>query len=225
MCGRFVRIKTISEIADLFNIQKVESDLDSSYNIAPKQPIVVVMEDGKKKLVTMQWGLIPRWAKDDKIANKLINARVETIDQKPSFKNSFVNRRCIIVADGFYEWIKKGERKIPVYIYLESGQTFGMAGVYDTWKNPEGKEITSCTIITTEANTFMKKLHHRMPIILEPGLSDNWSNPENRDIEKLKGLLKKFISQKLEFHEVSARVNSPFFNNSECIKPSSEIEL
>jgi putative SOS response-associated peptidase YedK len=219
MCGRFVRIKTIHEIADIFNIKEVESDLAPSYNIAPKQPIVVVMEDGKKKLVTMQWGLIPRWAKDDKISNKLINARSETIDQKPSFKNSFIHRRCIVVADGFYEWTERGGKKRPVYIYLESGQTFGMAGVYDTWKTSEGEEITTCTIITTEANEFMKKLHHRMPVILEPEYYDYWLNPENKDITKLKEILNKFISQQLDFHEVSSAVNSPVFNSPDCIKP------
>ncbi len=223
MCGRFVRIKSINEIANIFKIEHIESNLEPSYNIAPKQPIVVLMEKGRKRVVSMQWGLIPRWAKDPKISNKLINARVETIDQKPSFKDSFIKRRCIIVADGFYEWIKKGDKKIPVYIHLESKDTFGMAGIYDIWESPDGQKISSCTIITTEANDFMKKIHHRMPIILKPEYYNYWLNPNNRDIKELKNILGQFISEQLNAYEVSTKVNSPFNNNSECIKPFQKI--
>ncbi len=224
MCGRFVRIKTVQEIASIFAIEEIESNLDPSYNITPRQPIVVVVEEGKKKLVSMQWGLIPHWAKDDKIANKLINARAETIEQKPSFRDSFVKRRCIIVADGFYEWVKRGNKKIPVYIKLKSEQTFGMAGIYDIWKTPEGNVRTTCTIVTTEANAFMKGIHHRMPVILVPELYEVWLDPKNKDVEQLKGILKRLITIPLGFHEVDSQVNSGHINNESCIEPFREDE-
>ena len=138
MCGRFVRITDLREAAKFFSSALIETELGPSYNIAPKQPVVVVMEEGKRKLVSMQWGLIPSWAKDPNIGYKMINARAETILEKPSFRGAFRHRRCLIIADGFYEWREDGVGKVPIYIFLKNKGPFGMAGIYEGWKSESG---------------------------------------------------------------------------------------
>jgi putative SOS response-associated peptidase YedK len=175
------------------------------------------MEKGERKIVSMQWGLIPHWAKDDKIANKLINARSETIAEKPSFKNSYKKSRCLIIADGFYEWKDTGFKKKPFYICFKNEKPFTMAGLYDKWINSDGKIITTCTIVTTEANEIMQPIHHRMPVIIEPENYDLWLNPAETDISKLGKLLKPCSPELLKTYEVSQLVNSPANNSSECI--------
>lgn len=220
MCGRFVRIVDLREAGEIFRAAVIEADLKPSFNVAPSQPVAVIMEEGKRKIVSMQWGLVPHWAKDPKIGYKMINARMETITEKPSYRDAFKKRRCLIIADGFYEW-KSGPdgKKDPVYIYLKSKKTFGMAGIYEHWKSHEGETITSCSIITTAANEIMKPIHERMPVILEAKDYDVWLDPENSDTEKLIGLLKSFPSENLKNHVVSNSVNSPFHNAEDCILP------
>jgi putative SOS response-associated peptidase YedK len=219
MCGRFVRKVKLRDALDLFKAASVEAEMEPSFNIAPRQPVAVIMEEGKRKIVPMQWGLIPHWAKDEKIASKLINARAETIAEKPSFRNSFKKFRCLIIADGFYEWQGVGLKKKPFYICMKDGKPFGMAGLFDRWKNPEGKTVVTCTIVTTEANAVMKPIHHRMPVIVDPADYDTWLNPSVGDVKELGRLLKPCDPNLLTAYEVGLAVNLPRNNSEECIRP------
>lgn len=218
MCGRFTRTAEIPEIAVQFGVKEVASDLGPSYNIAPTQDIAVIISEGEKRLVQVRWGLIPAWADDPKIGNRLINARAETLVEKPSFKNAFRKRRCLIVADGFYEWQKSGTAKKPIYIRLKSGRPFGFAGLYETWTSPDGEEVTTCTIITTEPNELMKPIHNRMPVIVPKDKEDIWLHPDSYE-EELVELLEPYPADLMEAYEVSRMVNSPGNNSPECIEP------
>jgi putative SOS response-associated peptidase YedK len=219
MCGRFVRKTDLREAAKFFSAAVVETDQGPSYNVAPRQPIAVVMEAGRRRIVSMQWGLIPSWSKDANIGYKMINARAETILEKPSFKGAFKHRRCLIIADGFYEWREEGTRKVPVYIFLKDKGPFGMAGIYETWKSPAGEEIRTCSIITTAANEFMKKIHERMPVIIKREDESTWLSDKS-DEQALIGLLKPYRASQMQCHEVSAAVNSPMHNAEDCIDPA-----
>ena len=218
MCGRFARINTAKEIKDIFNLDQIEIELQPSYNIAPTQDVAVIIEDGQLKLTAMRWGLIPFWAKDITIGSKLINARSETIDEKPSFKYSFQKRRCLIMANGFYEWQKQGAKKFPYFIHLKDNKPFCFAGIYDNWKSPDGEKVTSCSIITTDASQVIKSIHPRMPVILSEKDFSMWF--KNSDLKELKQLLIPYSQSDLDFHEVSPEVNSPTNNSAELIKPS-----
>jgi putative SOS response-associated peptidase YedK len=219
MCGRFVQKSDLRKIALLFQIPIVESQVSPSYNITPSQPIAVIMEKGQKKIVTMKWGLVPHWAKDDKNASKLINGRAETIIEKPSFKDSFKKRRCLILADGFYEWQGTGITKKPFYISMKDDSVFCMAGLYDVWTNPEGEKVTTCTIVTTEPNEIMKPIHHRMPVIVNVNDYDLWLNVETANDSAILKLLKPCDSKLLKAYEVGVGVNNPKNNTVECIDP------
>lgn len=219
MCGRFVQKSDLRKIAPLFNVGIVDSDVQPSFNITPRQPIAVVMEKGQRKIVTMKWGLVPHWAKDEAIANKLINARSETVTEKPSFRDSFKKRRCLIIADGFYEWQGSGMTKKPFFICMKDETVFGMAGLYDVWTNSAGEKISTCTIITTEANEIMKPIHHRMPVILDAKDYDVWLDVEKAADAALQRILKPCESGLLKAFEVSLSVNNPRNNTAECIVP------
>jgi putative SOS response-associated peptidase YedK len=209
------------EIAREFEVSDVSADLDPSYNIAPTQQVAVVIDEGVRRLVPVQWGLVPSWAKDPSVGNKMINARAETITEKASYRNAFKKRRCLVVADGFYEWQKTGDGKRPIYIRLKSGKPFGFAGLYEVWEPPEGEALTTCTIITTEANELMKPIHDRMPVIVPKEKQDLWLDPGVKDQESLLDLLKPYPAVDLEAYPVSRRVNSPANNSPDCIKPAS----
>jgi putative SOS response-associated peptidase YedK len=200
-------------------VDEIESDVQPSYNIAPRQPVAVIMEEGKRKIVTMKWGLIPHWAKDATIADRLINARSETVEEKPSFRDSFKKRRCLIIADGFYEWQGSGLSKKPFFIFMKDERPFGMAGLFDYWTNPEGEKAITCTIVTTEANEIMKPIHHRMPVILAPDDYDLWLNPAETEATKIKALMKPYNAELLMAREVGLLVNNPRNNSEECIAP------
>ncbi len=219
MCGRFALIEPIEKIADEYFIDSIETDAPPSYNIAPTREIIsVIIDSNKRKLVSFQWGLVPFWAKDKSIGNKMINARSETVDEKPSFKKAFQSRRCLILASGFYEWDKRGPSKQPVYIYTPGRPLFGFAGLYEIWNPPEGKELSTCTIITTGPNEKLKDIHNRMPVILPKENEEPWLS-ESSDPSILKGMLTPFPSDEIDFHYVSTLVNSPRNNSPECIKP------
>ncbi len=179
------------------------------YNIAPTQAVIVVGDDGKRYLKAMRWGLIPSWAKDPSIGNRMINARVETLAEKPAFRAGLKKRRCIIPADGFYEWQKLGKIKQPMRIVLKTREAFGFAGLWEHWRSPDGEEILSCTIITTEANELLKAVHERMPVILTRDAEAAWLDPKTQDVEKLLPLLKQYPAEEMEFYPVSRDVNSP----------------
>ncbi len=197
-------------------------DLPPRYNLAPSQQIAVVREQngGDRELAFLQWGLVPSWSKDPAIGYKMINARSETVHEKPSFKQAFLTRRCIIPASGFYEWEKVGKEKIPHYIHRRDGEMMSLAGLWERWKSPEGKELETCTILTTAANSLIKKLHDRMPVILHSTELDLWLNRETDDINRLTELFHPYLSDQLEEYVVTKAVNSPSHDFSECIIPT-----
>ncbi|MDI6739833.1 MAG: SOS response-associated peptidase [Candidatus Edwardsbacteria bacterium] len=221
MCGRFVRKSTLKEIAEAFDLDVSGLDFEfaPSYNIAPGQPVAAAVFDGRRTLKAFKWGLVPFWAKDEKIGYKLINARAETLSEKPGFKQAFAKRRCLVVADGFYEWRQEGNSKTPFFVQLKSAKPFAFAGLYEKWKSPAGKEIESCAIITTTPNPLMKPIHDRMPAILDRKHCDQWLDPSANDSQKLSALLKPYDPDKMEAYPVSQLVNSPKNDSPECIKP------
>lgn len=223
MCGRFVRKLYTETIASEFDVDEVEADLAPSYNVAPSQQVAVVMTDEKKRLVSMKWGLIPAWSNDPAIGNRLINARAETLADKPSFREAFMRQRCLVIADGFYEWQKRGRTSQPYFIHLKADRPFGFAGLYDIWTSPEGELIRSCTIITTEPNDVMKTLHDRMPVILAKQFEDAWLDPYNPDQASLAQMLRPFPAGEMEMHTVSPLVNSPANDSPECMAPAAPV--
>jgi len=220
MCGRFVTKSEIFVIKKLFDIKEVRSGLSPSYNIAPSQDVAVVVKEGVNKLIRSRWGFIPSWSKDESVGYKLINARAETVAAKPMFKGAFEKHRCLIVADGFYEWKKTGREKTPFYITLGSGEPFGFAGLYNIWTSPEGRHIWTCTIITTDANGLIKPIHNRMPVIVPRDKQDLWLT-NDADKTELFSILKRYPSRELTVHEVSRKVNSPRHDLPENILPIS----
>ncbi|KQC07275.1 MAG: hypothetical protein APR62_00615 [Smithella sp. SDB] len=198
MCGRFVLITDLKNIQDKFGVQNISCEHQPSWNIVPGQSIpVVICHNGINQLVSYRWGMIPSWSKDTSIANKLINARAETVDKKPSFREAFKKRRCLIVADGFYEWKKEGKSKIPLYFYLKSRQPFGFAGLYETWISPDKKEIKTCVIITTDANELIAPIHDRMPVILSPEKEMIWLESDIVEVSDLLSLLKSYPAEEM----------------------------
>lgn len=210
MCGRFTLAVELSTMIKVFKLRfKSESFVYSKrYNIAPSQNIPVITgKEDQRKISLLRWGLIPHWAKDASIGNRLINARAETIDQKPAFKHSFLQRRCLIPADGFYEWKKQAGRKIPMRITLPDKDVFAFAGIWTRWRAPDGRDVYSCSIITTEPNDFMRDIHNRMPVILA-GENDYQTWLESDDVSRLKEMLQPYSNQ-MTAQKVSSLVNSP----------------
>jgi len=200
MCGRFALVSDRAAIAERFDVRDGSYDFVPDWNIAPGRFIgAVIRREGKNSLAPFLWGLIPSWAKDPSIGHKLINARAETIDVKPSFRNAFSKRRCLIVADGFYEWKKEGAKKIPLYFHLKSKEPFGLAGLYETWTSPDKKEIKSCTIITTEANKLIAPIHDRMPAIVPKKEEHIWISDSMEDGAILLSILKPYPAEEMEY--------------------------
>ena len=220
MCGRFTLFTDIEEIKERFEIQgSFDEEYQFSYNIAPSQSVLSVINDGvRNRLGYLRWGLIPYWAKDEKVGYKMINARAETISEKASFRNAYKKKRCLIVADSFYEWKKTPERKIPMRIKLKNHAPFGMAGLWESWKSPEGISIYSCSVITTVPNELMTSIHDRMPVILKPEDEKDWLNPSINDPAYLQQYLKSFDSEQMEAFEVSTDVNSTKNNSPNLIQ-------
>lgn len=218
MCGRFTTTVDLEEIKRYFKIGTVEGEYNLLYNAAPGQDIPVVLGPART-LAFFRWGLIPFWAQDKSIGNKLINARSETLAEKPSFRQAFLKRRCFIPADGFYEWKKEGKNKTPYRVIMADKSPFAMAGLWETWFPEPERAIHSCTIITLHANSLLSPLHDRMPAILEPGEISLWMDPDLTDPKILKGLLKPFPSQHMTLYPVSSLVNSPSNNSPQVIEP------
>lgn len=225
MCGRFSFAVPQSEAEKEFFIDRVIKPYDVTYNASPGHfvPIVKKFSD-ETVLDTYKWGLIPHWSKDAEIGNRIINARVETISKKPSFKPAFYSQRCLILADGFFEWRKEGGEKIPYYFKLKSRNLFGFAGLYENWKSPEGDLIKSCTIITVEANRIVRDVHGRMPAILEKDNEKKWIDTEEKTKEKLLSLLTPYEPSLMESFEVSRLVNTPTNNFKEILYPVNKKE-
>lgn len=218
MCGRFTLILEPGDLQDEFDLGGVPEDYTPRYNIAPTQPVAIVRES-KSRLVEMaRWGLIPAWAKDISIGNKLINARAETLHEKPSFRNALSLRRNLIFSSGFFEWKKVGTRKDPLYIRLKEQHAFTFAGLWEEWLSPEGERIHSTTIITCAANPLIADFHDRMPVILDKQKMWEWLDPGLKT-DQARQLLLPFDADLMECYPVSPQVNSPLFDRPECIQP------
>jgi putative SOS response-associated peptidase YedK len=222
MCGRFTLTAPVEVIMDRFEIQAFleEEKYLPSYNISPSQTVLAVINDGKtNRMGFLRWGLIPPWANDMSLGNKMINARAETILEKPSFRNPFIKKRCLIIADSFYEWKRHDDKtKTPMRIKLKEDNLFAMAGIWEGWKTPEGASIYSCSVITTSPNKLMEEIHDRMPVILKRNDEKTWLDPSISDPKRLTSLLKPLEEDVMEAYKVSAQVNSPKNNSIELIQ-------
>lgn len=223
MCGRFALSATTKNIEKLLPSLKSLDAIYPRYNIAPTQFIATILNTSQNEISFLRWGLIPFWSKDKSIGNKMINARAETLIEKPSFRNLLKKKRCLIITDGFFEWKKiKGEkRKVPYFIKMKSGEVFTFAGLWDQWKSPDGDLISSATIITTKSNADIKSIHNRMPVILLPEERKLWLSEEN-DINLMQSLLKPYPEKELEAYEVSLAVNNPSFDDVSIIQNINE---
>ena len=220
MCGRFAQKSPAKKIAKQFKFEEVPP-LAERYNVAPTQMILGIREEAAAREATFfTWGLVPRWAKDPGIGNKLINARSETVEEKPSFRESFRRRRCIIPADGFYEWTREAGRKQPFFFKLKDERPFGFAGLWDRWEGEGGKVINSCTILTTEANEVLRPIHERMPVILHPADYAVWLEGGDRELVLTRELLRPYPGEEMVGYAVSTAVNSPHNRGIELIAPS-----
>lgn len=216
MCGRFAFSPFQKLIEERFDIEVETGNYIPRYNCAPSQSLAVITNNDPDKLSYFKWGLIPHWAKDPKIGYKLINARAETIDEKASFKSSFLSKRCLIPADSFYEWKVEKNKKIPYRIFIKNESIFTMAGIWDIWRSPQENLISSFSIITTSANDFMSNIHDRMPVILNRDDEKKWL--ANEPAESLKSFLKQYPSELMDAYEVSSMVNNPINDNAEISK-------
>jgi putative SOS response-associated peptidase YedK len=219
MCGRYTLSTRRLECAEKA-LHSVFPGMAPRYNIAPSQDVPIIREspDGKYELVMVRWGLIPRWSKEPKTEYSTINARAETVAIKPVFRDAFRRRRCLIPADGFYEWKKEGTAKQPFHIRMKGGEDFAFAGLWEHWRG-ENQGILSCSIIVTEANDVLRPIHDRMPVILDPADYAFWLNPEQRDTAALAGLLKPHPAGAMEAVPVSRRVNSPRVDEASLVDP------
>ena len=222
MCGRFTLTVDPAEIADAFSDYTFPSQFAPRFNIAPTQPVLAIPNDAKNRADFFVWGLIPSWAKDTAIGNKLINARGETLAEKPSFRGGYKYKRCLILADGFYEWKSQpgSKAKTPYFIHMQDRKPFAFAGLWDEWHSPDGGEVRTCTIITTEPNQLMASLHNRMPVILNPKDYDVWLDAAPQTPDKLTHLIKPFPTEKMTAHPVSTLVNKPDNDRPECDVPA-----
>ena len=222
MCGRFTLTVDPAELKDAFTEFTFPSQFAPRFNIAPTQPILAIPNDTKNKADFFVWGLIPSWAKDPTIGQRLINARAETLGEKPSFRGGFKYKRCLILADGFYEWQSQPDvkTKVPHFIFLNDRRLFAFAGLWDEWHSPDGGSIRSATIITTEPNELMSRLHNRMPVILDPADYAEWLDPAPRIPESLQPLLRPFPADKMSAHPVSTLVNTPANDRPELVVPA-----
>ncbi len=237
MCGRFTLRTPASAIAEQFSLLEVP-DLQPRFNIAPSQPVAAVrMEQGagrelalsllpaRRSLLFLHWGLVPSWADDPKIGNRMINARAETAAEKPSFRAAMRRRRCLIVADGFYEWKTVAKRRQPMYIRMRDGRPFGFAGLWESWEGADHSALESCTILTTSANDLVRAIHDRMPVIIAPEDYPQWLNPALQQADSVVPLLRPYPPEEMEAYPVSTRVNSPARDDESCLERIEGLEM
>jgi putative SOS response-associated peptidase YedK len=218
VCGRYTLRTPVETLAEEFGITGPLPEVPTRFNVAPTQEVAAVLEeDEKRKLKMLRWGLIPSWADDPAIGNRMINARSETAAQKPSFRSAFRKRRCLVLADGFYEWQKTASGKQPYYIRMGDGSPFAFAGLWESW-GKYGEEVRSCTILTTEANALVGEIHHRMPVILPAEEYDLWLDPDMGEAEPLLDLLRPYPDDLMEAYPVSRFVNSPSNDSEQCVE-------
>jgi putative SOS response-associated peptidase YedK len=240
MCARFTLTSTSSEVARLLGLEDLP-DFEPRVNIAPSEDALVeVLEDGRPQLRSMRWGLIPSWADDPQIGQRLINARSETVAERPAFRAAFRQRRCLIPASGFFEWLhlapepaqaglfgdepkpKAGKvRKVPFYFSLRNGEPFCFAGVWERWNDPAGEPVHTFSILTTEPNELVRPMHNRMPVILPPEVHGLWLEVGEDEVERLLPLLVPFEAEAMQTHPVTSRLNDPRFKAPDCLQPVS----
>ncbi len=221
MCGRFSQSQPADVIAQAFQVAEVPP-LTPRYNIAPTQSVATVLqtpEHQNRQFRMLHWGLIPSWAKDTKMGARLINARAETVAEKPAFRSAFRQRRCLVLADGFYEWQQQESKKQkqPFYFRLSDKHPFAFAGLWECWEDGSGEKIESCTLLTTEPNELMNPIHNRMPVILDPKDYDLWLDPKVKKPELLQPLLRPYPAEEMTIYPVSTVVNKPSNDMAECI--------
>ncbi|NEP15595.1 MAG: SOS response-associated peptidase [Leptolyngbya sp. SIO4C1] len=224
MCGRFTQTQSSEAIAAAFQLQTVPQS-QPRYNIAPSQPVAAAIQTNhRREYRIFQWGLVPSWAKDPSIGNRLINARAETAAEKPSFRNAFKRRRCLIIADGFYEWQRgKGvQQKQPYYIQLKDRSLFSFAGLWEQWERGDGSYLETCTILTTEPNSLLQPIHNRMPVILPPQTYDTWLDPRLQGGRQVQRLLLPYAADAMQAYPVSTLINNPRNEDPACIKSTEE---
>jgi putative SOS response-associated peptidase YedK len=217
MCGRFSLVPTPEELTNTFFL-KINVAVTPRYNIAPGQQVLIIRQGERgKKISAVRWGLLPHWAKDEKLSHKLINARAETVQDKPVFQDAFKERRCIVPATGFYEWKTVGNRKQPYFIKMNNGRLFAMAGIWESWQGPKGEAIESCAILTTDANTIVGKIHDRMPVILPQSSYGLWLDPI-RNGQSYHEYFHSYDPFKMTAYQVSSMVNNVKNEGEGCIK-------
>ena len=222
MCGRFVQSASADDYARYFGADAIKTErLEANYNVAPTDRVYAVAEHDEQRLIgSFSWGLIPHWSKDRRQAARFINARMESLVDKAAFRDAFRTRRCIVPADGFYEWTRRGDFKIPHLIFDGTHAPLALAGLWSSWKDPDGGEwVRSCSIVTTRPNEFMRPIHDRMPAVLPEAAWDAWLDRDNQDVEQLRSLLGPPPETLLETYEVSTEVNNVRNNGPELIMP------
>ncbi len=219
MCGRFTLTATPDAVQQAFNLSAVPAGLVPRFNIAPSQPVAVITNENPRELTFHKWGLIPSWSKDPSAAARMINARSETAAEKPAFRAAFRRRRCLIPADGFFEWQAQAGDKVPLFIHFEGRPVFAMAGLWEVWHDAEGGEVRTCTILTTEANAFMRAIHDRMPVILRPEDYEDWLFPGEAAQSALQPLMRPIEPAGMAAYQVSKLVNRPGNDGPEVIQP------
>jgi putative SOS response-associated peptidase YedK len=226
MCGRFTLTLDAHQLQAAFPwvIMPEEGDVTARYNIAPTQPVAAIPNEEPYRLDHFYWGLVPSWSKDVAIGSRLINARSETLAEKPSFRAAYRRRRCLIPADGFYEWqsLPGRKNKQPVLIRMRSQEVFCLAGLWEIWQSPEGSELRSCTILTTRPNELVAPIHDRMPVILPAAAYRTWLSPNEETPAALQGLLEPYPAAEMALHPVSAAVNNPAHDAPDCVLPLEE---
>lgn len=229
MCGRFTLRTPLKQVADAFDLEPTlladGVEWPARYNIAPTQDVAVVRQGSGegRKLSWLRWGLIPSWADDPAIGNRMINARGESLATKPAYRDAFRRRRCLVVADGFYEWKQQARPKQPYHIRLADEQPFAFAGLWDHWERGE-LSIDSCTIVTTDANELLRPLHQRMPVIVDPADYATWLDPQCQEPETLEALLTSYAADRMTMSPVSTVVNSARSDSPQCLAPASPVK-
>ena len=221
MCGRYTLKTPIERLSEKFQFPEI-IPLKPRYNIAPSQSVAVVRllpDDTDRKLARLRWGLLPAWVKDPTKVQQPINAKAETAAEKPMFRDAFKRRRCLVPADGFYEWKQDGGRKQPVYIHMKDGEPFAIAGLWEHWEGQDGQVIESCTLLTTEPNDVLAPIHNRMPVILDPKDYARWLDPDVQEVSQLKRLLQPYPPEAMTYFPVNLRVNNPRNDDALCIEP------
>lgn len=220
MCGRYTLTVDPAELMARFHLTGADAVIAPRYNVAPTQDVAVVLDQSPHVLATARWGLIPSWAKDPNIGARMINARAETLAEKPSFRTLLKKRRCLVLADSFFEWRKNSDgTKTPMRVMLKSGRPFALAGLWDMWKTPQGDWLRTCTIITTEPNDVVARLHNRMPVILPEAHEADWLSHDHDDPGFLRALLQPYPAEAIQVYAVSPRVNNVRFDDPSLIEP------